>query len=52
MLCGRCKKLMFLTAMGVCADCGGMTTSMSFKICEACSQKEHACQACRRKVRG
>lgn len=50
MLCSKCNKLMYLTAIGTCADCGAATSSMSFKICEACSEREHACQACRKKI--
>lgn len=47
MLCTNCSQNMRLTAIGSCEACGGMTSSISYKICKQCSGKLNQCQECR-----
>ena len=46
-LCNDCKGKHFIQSLGKCTECGGRTTSASFKLCKGCSAKLGECQACR-----
>ena len=46
-LCKRCKGKMYITSVGKCAECGGLTSSGAFKLCRKCSRKLKQCEHCR-----
>jgi RecJ-like exonuclease len=45
-LCPECRDKGFLTTIGTCQRCGGMTSSISFKYCYDCAKELNRCQCC------
>jgi predicted amidophosphoribosyltransferase len=48
--CEQCRSLMFAMAIGQCRECGGATTSIAEKLCEACARRLGVCRVCGRNM--
>jgi hypothetical protein len=45
-LCEECMVSAVLMALGQCDECGGVTTSCSYKFCGSCATKKGVCSLC------
>ncbi len=51
-LCGKCKGLMYVQALGKCTRCAGITSSSGYKLCKKCGEKAGQCQVCLVSLKG
>jgi inhibitor of cysteine peptidase len=51
-LCPKCRDKGYIQNIGTCAECGGATSSGTFKLCKKCSAKLGQCEHCRAPLRG
>lgn len=48
---GSCMMKIHTCDMGTCENCGGETTSGSYKLCDECAQGAGVCHMCGKKVK-